>query len=112
MWFVSREEVVFPHCSGQPFKALEHRSAQGVQPGLSNPSSARALHPPRVQQGLQQQDGHTQEGESLVLVWRLSSPSEEHKGIIFSATSTWKGDMGDSLLQIAHCYHPLKDQRF
>lgn len=90
-----------------PSKALEHRSAWGVRP-----MSARALHPPRVQQGLQPAGRVHTEEESLLLVWQLSNPSEEHMGIIFSPTFSWKGDMGYGLLQIVHCYHPLKAQRF
>lgn len=79
---------------------------------LHCPGSARASHPPGSSKGCSQQDTCTQEGEGLGLVWQLSSPSEQHMGIIFSATSTWKGDMGYSLLQTVHCYHLLKVQRF
>lgn len=86
-----------------PGESSQASAAQGVPEPWLLPGSSK---------GCSQQDGWTQEGKSLLLVWQLSSPSEEHMGIIFLATSTCKGDMGYSLLQIAHCYHSLKAQRF
>lgn len=53
-------------------KALEHCSAWGADQGVPEPCIL-----PGPSKGCSQQDGYTQEGERLVLLWQLSSPSEE-----------------------------------